>query len=531
MIQLYKGIQRSIRLTHSISLTYYRKKLSKLLSRTPLFDLINAIWHIDRVQSGDIEKAHYFNGIPEEAKTSDLTSRYYIFKWDLEALLTQHFLTAPSRMKAGRIFRTLNLGNWSAFVTLINELKRVENAESAVSINSETIFLELHRIAQRQFPWQRGFVGKRLLHRYMYIYRNPRTRERFLQTYGLDLDEFSKIGFVLWAQFNKFSHTSVTTSFDVVNLGDQVRDAFLSRVSDTPDTAKAFYEQYRRNDFRIPHWPSRLRTHPLIILNWENKKYIVAPLPDLIFLRVTEGLFYDFVQFDDLRESIAAKYVEYCCEWTERTRNNFELLGEIEYQKGGNRIRSPDIFLKSEGRIAVAIECKSRRMAHAAQFGVNPLDEARSGFVEIANGIVQLWRYIADSEQGLVPDPYNADENTLLLLLTLDSWMDAPMGLKARIIALANDIADEKHISKDSRANVSFASIGDYEYVLERGDTTQIIGAIRKQGTEKYTDWMLSNVFDELYGQIKPTNPFSENDLEKHVSWWSDFDRDVGSVV
>ena len=80
--------------------------------------------------------------------------------------------------------------------------RKLEDVESVVYLRGGdfNVFGELHRIAQRQFHWQRGYLNLPQFYRYAFIYAQGKCGEYFEKTYGLPITELNFVGFVLFAQ-------------------------------------------------------------------------------------------------------------------------------------------------------------------------------------------------------------------------------------------------------------------------------------------------------------------------------------------
>jgi hypothetical protein len=467
--------------------------------------------------------AHFFKYLPKEAITSDPSSTYFIHKWRLESLLTAYFGSSPAKATTNGRVRILQANHWEAVVTLVNLLHRIEDAESVAVLNDRDIMLEVYRIALRQFPWQRGFATKQMLYRAMRLYRTPETMKRFQNDTGIAFDDFIKLGYLYFAALKIASYAPEDFSFEVFGIDSATRDRFLDHISDTPLSFAQHAKPFHDPKYRIAHRPSRLRTHPVVRLVKDDREVFVAPLVDLVFLRVTQGLFFDFRQRenDNLKEVIADRFVAYCAEIFEKQNCAFRVLQEQEYKKGKNRFKSPDLFLTCDGLVSAAIECKARRMSYQAQFGDEPLEEPKSGFAEIAKGMVQLWRYLADANDGFLPENIKPNSETRLILLTYDSWMEASFGIEEKITAMANELADQKSIPICFRRPIIFMTVLDLEHIVARGDQHMILSVLDGQLTEKYKGWPVSGIFDKLHGELQGRDLFSQEDMLKVAPWFS----------
>ena len=89
----------------------------------------------------------------------------------------------------------------------MNRLRKLENVESAVYLRRGkfNVLGELHRIAQRQFHWQRGYLNLPQFYRCAFMYAQGKCGELFEKTHGLPITELNFVGFHVLRAFD--AHT------------------------------------------------------------------------------------------------------------------------------------------------------------------------------------------------------------------------------------------------------------------------------------------------------------------------------------
>ncbi len=224
--------------------------------------------------------------------------------------------------------------------------------------------------------------------------------------------------------------------------------------------------------------PSLLREYPC--LRFANGR-THAPIPDLIVLRGTSGLFYDLIKGpEDVKNEIAGRFEQYCYKLLNATLPELDTARSFQYRaRKGNDFASPDIVLYREGRVSIAFECKATRMSHRARFAEDPAAEDQRGYAEIANGVFQLWRFASHIRRGIAGN-LQLDANPIGVVLTLDTWLTMAMPLQDKMLALALEIAAKRdpEISEQDRIPIVFCPVVDLEQTLERATPASFLSAV-----------------------------------------------------
>src|SRR5262249_1066550 len=147
------------------------------------------VWAVDAIQSNREHTARKYLEYPPEAVTEDIRSKYAAHKWDLETLLNLFLTTSKDDKNSGRR-RITNCQNFGTVGDAVNFLRSLENEESSIYLKGNfTVFNEMHRIGQRQFPWQRGYLDVVTFYRYAYIYNQGECEKYFIETYRITQDQ------------------------------------------------------------------------------------------------------------------------------------------------------------------------------------------------------------------------------------------------------------------------------------------------------------------------------------------------------
>ena len=138
---------------------------------------------------------------PPEAVTSDITSRFAVHPWKLETMLNEVLTTPKLKLLPNRMNRRLDCHQFGAIAQVTYALTGLENAEDGLTLKRVNVLQEIHRLTQRQFEWQRGFLSYPQLYRAGFIYGGDLTKSFFANANGFTIDDFSLACFALRAMF------------------------------------------------------------------------------------------------------------------------------------------------------------------------------------------------------------------------------------------------------------------------------------------------------------------------------------------
>lgn len=512
--------------------SYHAKQLLKMFARADDASFLKMVWAIDALQSGReaVAQPHLSAYPPEAAVDSSIRSPLGMHRWELETLIVQ-LLLVPKELQRAQGNLVLDCSRFDAARQTINRLRSLENVESARYLTGDfTIWGEMHRIAQRQFHWQRGYFNTPQVYRYAYLYARGKCAEYFKQAYGFDISDLIFTGFGLFSAYLNSPSVPRVTSVPEVGLTDDIVQRALPMMSCSREQARIATADLvtRAQDERggpIPTalLPSILRKTPLIYVDDPNQ--LIAPIPETIILRVTAGLYNDLIAGgQDVINDANGRFEQYCIDLISMTMKQFEVVSAHQYGPKATRFETPDIIIKHQSRIAAVAECKATKLTYAAQFAEDPFTVAKKQYAQLAKGIFQIWRFFSHVRRGVIEAEISEDCHAIVF--TLDAFMQMARDPRNKVLAEANALADaDGNIEPDDRKEVIVCPIYDLEFILTRATEETFLASLKAAISDKYEGWMLREVHRDTgaakdFGEPRPY-PF---DLVDVLPWWGRLD-------
>jgi hypothetical protein len=512
----------------STKVAYHLKQLRKLFPRASDQHFLQMVWAIDALRSGRPEAARRLLTFPPQAPDQSIGSPFAVHRWELETLLIQMFLTPKQDPRPGAT-AVFDCSKFESVVDLVNRLRKLEDVESSVYLRGGefNVFGELHRIAQRQFHWQRGYLNLPQFYRNAFIYAQGKCGEYFEKTYGLPITELNFVAFALFARSMRLPWISRTFTVPELDLTTDLMNRALPLLLISMDRAR---EETKKiiDDVNAKHGrpiptaflPSILRRYPLVCLHDEANESI-APIPEVLLMRVTSGLYYDLIPGGQaLLNEANDRFEEYCAAYIDALMDRFKVTRTYRYEpKKGAPVDTPDLLVNDGDKVVLAVECKATKLTYLAQFAEDPFEAEKKQYLQLANGVFQLWRFFSHTRRGFVQEAINAD--TSAMVLTLDSFFMINRELKAKIIEEAAALADkEGDITAEDRRHIIFCPIHGLEEVLSRSTEHTFLATIKAAREEKYISWELREINREQAAgkEIEPKKfPF---ELDGLLPWW-----------
>jgi hypothetical protein len=509
-------------------LDYHIKQLRKYFARADDRAFLQMIWAADALQS-DREAAakKFMPSYPKEAAVkSSLLSPYGIHRWELETLLIQLLLTPKEERRAEGNF-VLDCSKFDAIRDTINRLRSLENVESGRYLGDGlNIFGEMHRIAQRQFHWQHGYLNLPHFYRYLYIYGQGRCAEYFKDTYGVSINDFTYAGFAMYVAAVRTPWLRQDFALTGLGITPEIVQKVLALMTLSLEQARAEErlvtdEVNRLHGTPIPtaFMPSILRRHPLISLTTDMATFM-PPIAELILMRISSGLYYDIIPGKQpLLNEANDRFEQYCHDLIDEL-TVFITSRSHRYGPKGAQFDSPDVLVTEDDKVVIAIECKATRLTYLAQFAEDPFEAEKKQYMQLAHGAFQLWRYFSHIRRGITKDALADDAYPIVV--TLDSFFMMGPQLSASILDEATRLADEEgDITPEDRRYVIYCPIQALEEVLQRGNRDTLLAALKAAGEEKYKGWMFREVFRAITKDMDLGSPQKfPFDLGPVLPWW-----------
>jgi hypothetical protein len=479
------------------------------------------IWAVDKLQEGHPGLASKYLDFPYEAIGADFTSPYRVYEWTMETLVNELLTTPKRKVLVHKRNRVLNCSGFAALAEVVNALNDLEDAESGLWLLNNSVRLEMHRIAQRQFHWQRGFLNIPQFYRGARLFNFPDANTFFNTHYGLSIAAFARCGFVIYAQLSEHPFMSKNTDFSAVGIPPQERDATLRMISITHAKARVEAQRLRAGPGQTAYKPSVLRQYPCICFG-KDEDAICAPIREIIAERVTSGVFYDLVGASgSLRNVVSRNFEEYSKELFEGFLPGLEVIPESSYNDDQNR--TPDLILRTDGSIFAIVECKATKMPLPAKFSDRPLDEAERAYREIEKAVFQIWRFVSHKRRGVLDVSGTIRSDAVGVVLTLDSWLEAFGDMRQQIVQRAQKYATGRDslITAEDMIPVIFCPIDDMEFTLSRASEADFRSALLHAASPKYTGYHLSAVYQEVCNPPQDQKPYPFKDRVREVlPWW-----------
>lgn len=485
-----------------------RTSFSMLLSAADDIAFLRMLWTLNALQTGrPAEAGRFLNGYPPDAATAGILGPHAIYPWELETLANE-LLTAPKS-----IFQTFDSRNWNVIGDLVNLLRSMEGAEYLSRREDVNILVELGRIGARQFPWQRGYVGLPPLYRSAFIYGQGECAAYLQHAANLTPTDMTLVGFSLLSVFHPEPAIRPATDMGLIHEWGITREALtrtLERISCPIAIARAEAADLRSIEIATAYKPSILRQYPCLFVG-HRARTMIAPLPDLIMDRVTNGLFYDVVGGGGaVRDEVGRRFESYALDLLSQMLPAACFDPELSYRTAFGPIATPDILMRDgDGAVLLAIECKASRMSVGARFGEAPGEDR--GYEEIAKGVMQLWRFRAHSRLEIAPSRLADDAK--LLILTLDEWFAGRATIIPQILERAHVLADASAhaISREDRLPIAFCTISELEDVLRTATAASLLETVEIASGER-VGWIFSSLHqDAESAKTEPKDyPFQE---------------------
>lgn len=497
-------------------LDLHKKRLTRLLRIAPLEQFLLMIWAVDGLQSARSDNARHLIQHSEDHLTDDMKSAYFVHKWLLEDLSNLYFSTRGSL--SAQTLDCLALGSWT---TLMRELHAVQDAESGIHLNQTDILDELTRIGHKQFDWQTGFLNLPQFYRAAFLFSGPDSTAFFEKQYGLELDKFILMGFATYTQLCARPFLINPPDFSQIDLSAKDFKGFLNLTGITADQAHIKCLELKRGFRSSSFRPSVLRATPCIILD----EKISCPLVDLLLLRITDGIYFDLIASDSgtIRTEIGQRFEKYVGALLSSSLPDLSVAPEISYGGRATSRNSPDYLIEHDGHVRLLVECKAKKMTIGTRFNNWPTDRLPRDAEEIAKGIFQIWRFVADCDAGRTPFR-SLHKKVCGTILTLESWTNLSPSRRTRLFNRANALANEcsTEIKEVHRIPVSFCEIKDLERLTRDADVEALFQTFELASSQDFRGWHLSSILRDQFPKQNADRPYPfKGQLGDLLPWWN----------
>jgi hypothetical protein len=362
-------------------------------------------------------------GFPKEIEVlnaflKDQIPQRLVSEWELELLAKEVIINGNAVALKGRTLRT-----WKTLSEIINAIKDIENRIYGHFGSSDTVLVELIRIAHRQFIWQANPPNSATTIRYFKIFNRPGIDEICLEKIGLSIWQTYMCGIAAMGFFLDRPAMAIPFRNEIKALSIEDFErffAFTSRpIADLKSKLKA--EQQYNADFAYAY--NSLRTHPLVRMSYQGVDSYVCPLMTLLFWKFTGGLYYELIGVPKFANEFGEGFQSYVGEVIEQTCSApLERFSEVTYLVGKLEKRTVDWIVADEGA-ALFLECKSRRLSWGAKASLSDLRPLEVDIDNMASAVVQVYKTITDYLNFLYPHfLLKTGRKVFPVIVTLENW-------------------------------------------------------------------------------------------------------------
>lgn len=430
----------------------------------------------------------------------------HVFEWELDVLAREILVNAD---EGGPSDAKHTLRRWSYFANAVNKLKDFENA-LVETYPEGSILGELHRIAHRQFPWQRrpnaGWMG-----RYFEIFGQPPLNAILERKIGLGARDLYLMGLGITGAYVDQFALYYPPKIQVGGLTRDKLDRFLAHfavgISELRDRARAGQELNENYAYVL----NPLRIHPLVRLELRGRPALIAPIPTFLIWRFTEGVYYEVVNEPDFGEAYGEAFQRYTGTVVSKTNpGSLKRYPEAEYYVGKNRHDSVDWVVEDESGF-LFVESKTKRLRLRAKTEIRSIEVLEEELDKLAGFIIQIYKTIEDYRSGLYRHvPLMAEKPIFPIVLTLEEWYPFGPKIQEALEERVRKKCEVTQVPLERLAEMpySICSAPDFERLMQVVGMRSVAEVMRAKTVDpERRRWLmgvfLSDRFPDEYGRTK----------------------------
>lgn len=392
--------------------------------------LKNHLRQVELVESLSVIRAYaqylQFNEqIPKDIEVASyvLTAKDWIKKtfypWELETLAREIIINSQ---EPNSMLFTKTLRKWSYFSSAVNKLKELEN-NMAQFYSSESVLLELYRIAHRQFPWQSLSYATQLT-RYFKIFSHKELDKIIQRVIGINLKELYTLGLAIIGAYLKHFILFYPPNIQIGSIDRGKLDSFLNYFSGSLGSLRKDLIKNQEFNENYVYTFNPLRSRPLIRIRIGNKDALICPMLTLLLRRFTEGIYYEICNQEDFSGPFGESFQNYVGEVIAKTvsKVGFIIYPEKEYYVGKERKDTIDWIVDSRDA-ALFIETKTKKLRLKAKVEITTPKTLIEELDKMAEFVTQAYKTIRDYRNNHYPDyKFDPKKEIYPIILTLENW-------------------------------------------------------------------------------------------------------------
>jgi hypothetical protein len=376
-------------------------------------------------------------------------ARAWINEWSLALLAKEVLLHSGAIAKKGASLR-----KWSVLGRFLNQINKLEGEIYGAFGSPNNVLVELIRIAHRTFEWQGNGPSQRSIIRYHMIFNTVEISDICFQRYGLTIYEVMACGTAILGHYLDTHSMRLPLTSQIAQLPVEKFEAFLSFVADDISAIKPKLKSEQQYNESFAYAFNSLRARPIVYMCSGATDVAVCPIPTLLFWRYTAGLYYDFITVPAFANLFGDSFQSYIGEVVRVAAPSLAAHEEQKYSINSREKRTVDWIVSDGAKSSLFIECKAKRIRHAAKQTLSDTAALEEDIGIMASAVVQIYKTIKDCLDGHYPHfRIETEARVYPCVVTLEDWhMHGPKmyGLLRELVRtkMAEDRLPDEYISQ-----------------------------------------------------------------------------------
>lgn len=399
------------------------KPLRNAIRKLALLPSLTSCWNYQK--QSNVDGAIKIHGV------SDV-----IYVWELHALCKEVILHANGNKDA--------LASPHGIAHYINHIRKLKEDISERSIKSTDQALgEVFQLAHQQARWQHRRDQSRIF-RAFYIYNDPDLRDLFYSNLGLTAVDMATIALTIGGITKNKIELNKNQDYSMLHVSRKARDRFFEMTTKTLKDLRSEINKEQRYDQGWAYSWNPLEAYPLINIGNYINQIIWCPLPELLSVRITEGLFYDLLKTEqNFGNQYGKAFEKYVGKVLSDIFHNdkFIISGEQPYAVKKQQKHGAD-WIVSDDTGNLFFECKTRRLTQEAKQAANG-DLLKRSIENLADAVVQLYKNFSDVVSGIAGRAHNGLPSYLFIVTYEDWYLTTPTVTDYLINSVKNRLMSE----------------------------------------------------------------------------------------
>jgi len=494
--------------------------LANALRQVPLKDSLYVVWNYYR----NITREFGFK-FPKDIEShisimgehlDELKIRLTTSEWHLETFAREIIINSD----LGNHTRE-SLRQYHYFSKTFNKLKTLDNESSGIYSSQQNVFRDMYRIIHNQFHWGRYHN----LDIYTEIFSSPSITAHIASVFGVSGDKVLIIGFALYVQFLHGFHHLEFHIEKIPGISKNDVEKVLAIISKPIEEVRVILKNEHQLNEKFFVYKDSLSVYPILTFTDEGRTIYVSPIPQLIYWRLFNGLYYDVLNKKGFDKAFGDAFQKYITDRSKQlnTVNKLGIFEETEYDGESDKKRTIDIQV-SDDSANLFVECKTKRLRQSAKQELLSEEEILSEVNKLLDAVVQGYKTISDYKSGFYPKERINDKPNFLLVVTLEDWLFPFINTFKDIAQTLKEKIEKEKLSFDITKEIPYfiCSAIEYENLIYLVSNQGIYDVLNKKiSNPEYANWSMHTFLVKNYVDFFKKYPKPQS----HV-----FERVVGAL-